>query len=766
MERWFLQMDGETVGPVLEDTVARAIDAGRVVATTPVRREGTSEWLELQHVPQLVQWVGSARTGAMAMQTPPSQVAPSGQGGFETSTALGSLVGQELAGFRLTALLGEGGMAVVFRGENTLDASITRAIKVVRPELSANPEFVRRFTEEARTLERLQHPNVVRFYGLRRERGLLVMELELLGGEPLVNRLRRAPRGLPLEEAVRLLTEASDGVAAAHALGVVHRDLKPENLFVTSAGSLKVLDFGIARAIDEADRAGKLTQVGMTLGTPAYMAPEVCNGATPSEGADVYALGLTLFEALSGSHPLIPDSAARLSSAQVMFAQVNRPVPSLRDVRGDAPPALVDIVACAVAKDPGQRFRDAGSLAAALRSVRGLMAPRAGEAGTPATRFDVPHLGAGGVVGRGSQPDAGQHTSFVLPSVGSTPGARPSLGGQQGAETGFGLPQIDRTRTTGATVMGSSRKGGASVAVPIGLACIVAASVGTGLWLHGRGKEADPAKPVASAPVPSASASSAAEPTAGGENKWIRVVPPASPLLLGVDDSAPASVRGLRHARRLMAPTAPFEMHQHEVTWGEITPWLAKSTSFTVDEPPGLPTSPADRKLLPVTGVSWDLAHAYCKSLNAALPREDEWELAARSDRLRRFPWGDDALDLQRTNVFGGKAAKLKPVMTNDQDQTQAPDAVAIFDLMGNAREWTADLYREDRPPKQPSDEDWVQSGGMSWRTVRGLPLEDAVPKAIDAYSATYRTEVCGSGSCPKGTAERRKFVGFRCVRR
>ena len=166
MDRWFVKMDGETVGPVVEDTVARAIETGRVLATTPVCKEGADVWQDAQSVPRFAEVLGGvgSRTGA-------GQV---GRTSFETSGALGQLVGQGLAGFRLTNLIGEGGMAVVFRGENTLDATITRAIKVVLPELSANPEFVPGSLRRP-TLERLQHPNVVRFYGLRRERGLLII---------------------------------------------------------------------------------------------------------------------------------------------------------------------------------------------------------------------------------------------------------------------------------------------------------------------------------------------------------------------------------------------------------------------------------------------------------------------------------------------------------------------------------------------------------------------------------------------------------------
>jgi formylglycine-generating enzyme required for sulfatase activity len=174
-----------------------------------------------------------------------------------------------------------------------------------------------------------------------------------------------------------------------------------------------------------------------------------------------------------------------------------------------------------------------------------------------------------------------------------------------------------------------------------------------------------------------------------------------------------------------------------------------------------------------VTGIPWEGALKYCKQLGASaangsrtdLPHEDEWEYAARGPRLQTFPWGNDPLDLQRTNAFAG-SGKLKPVMTSDQDQTPVPDQVAIFDMIGNAREWTADLYREDKPPKSPGDESWVQDGNMSWRTVRGLPIDEKPQHGLDGYTAAYRSEMCGSGACPKGTEQRRQYVGFRCVRR
>ena len=275
--------------------------------------------------------------------------------------AFEDLIGGELAGYRLVGQLGEGGMAVVFRAENLLDSSILRAIKVVRPELASQSEFVKRFVSEARVLEAMNHPNVVRFHGVRQDRGHLVMELELLDGDDLADRGR-----LEIAQAVDWIRQACAGVAAAHAVGMLHRDLKPENLFLTRAGVVKVLDFGLARAVAAADRGGRLTSLGFAPGTAAYMAPEVWNGGEPTPATDVYALGLTLYELLVGAHPF---RVGEVSGPQLMFAHLTRPVPPLREARPDASPALEAAIARAVDKDPTKRFVDAATFAEALAAT-------------------------------------------------------------------------------------------------------------------------------------------------------------------------------------------------------------------------------------------------------------------------------------------------------------------------------------------------------------------------------------------------------------
>jgi len=168
----------------------------------------------------------------------------------------------------------------------------------------------------------------------------------------------------------------------------------------------------------------------------------------------------------------------------------------------------------------------------------------------------------------------------------------------------------------------------------------------------------------------------------------------------------------------------------------------------------------------PATGVPWQTAQAYCKSLHGSLPTEEQWEFAARGTELRPNPWGSQPLDLARTAAFAGDKITtnvLKPVAQSDQDQTPGDDTVQINDLAGNALEWTLDLYREDRPGQ---DEHWVEEGGLTFRAVRGVPIAMAAPKKLPSQSATYRQSLCATGPCPADTMKILQFVGFRCVKR
>jgi serine/threonine protein kinase len=292
------------------------------------------------------------------------------------------LLGQDLGGYRVTAFLGAGASAWVYRAESTIDPGIVRALKVIHPSLTQEAEFQQRFAEEAHTLDRLRHPGIVRFYGVRsvpfRGEALLVMELELLDGHTLRQYATRTdPAAIPLRRAVRWVREAAEAIGVAHQLGVVHRDLKPDNLQLLSSGQVKVLDFGLARAVDDTARLRAITLMGTVPGTPAYMAPELCRGQLPTGASDVYGLGIILFELITGRHPFAEADGSLPEGTHMALAQLDRPVPPATNLRPDVPPALSAILASVLAKRPSDRPSDAAQLAGALRGIEPMLTAQA-----------------------------------------------------------------------------------------------------------------------------------------------------------------------------------------------------------------------------------------------------------------------------------------------------------------------------------------------------------------------------------------------------
>ncbi|MEE2645407.1 MAG: bifunctional serine/threonine-protein kinase/formylglycine-generating enzyme family protein [Myxococcota bacterium] len=275
------------------------------------------------------------------------------------------LIGRELNGFRVTEQLGEGGMAFVLRAENIVDPTICRALKIIRPRYMERDLFFQRFAREARVLEKLQHPNIIRFHGLRKIRQLLMMELEFLDGRSLADPVFEG-RAFTLPRVLDWIGQAAEGIAFAHQHEVLHRDLKPANLFLTREGVLKVLDFGVAKVLDELEEARSGTLNGHVLGSPAYMAPEVCQGQRPSPAADVYALGLVFYQLLLGRHPLLGEEIEQRTAMQIMLTHLQRTPPPLRRIIPDAPKGLERVLSRAVAREVDERYPDAGAFWQAL----------------------------------------------------------------------------------------------------------------------------------------------------------------------------------------------------------------------------------------------------------------------------------------------------------------------------------------------------------------------------------------------------------------
>lgn len=219
------------------------------------------------------------------------------------------LLGQEVLGrYRITRLLGEGGMGRVYEAEQRVGTTQRRvAVKTLRPQLSADPQLARRFFREAETIVRLTHPNLIQFFDFGEiQQGILALVMEFIEGRSLADLLAEGP--LEATRSERILAQICGALTEAHGLGIVHRDLKPDNILLTRRGGqedfVKVLDFGIAKLSDSADvSATKLTQQGMMVGTPPYMSPEQFSGENVDARSDIYSLGIISYEMLTGQLP-------------------------------------------------------------------------------------------------------------------------------------------------------------------------------------------------------------------------------------------------------------------------------------------------------------------------------------------------------------------------------------------------------------------------------------------------------------------------------
>jgi Tol biopolymer transport system component len=283
------------------------------------------------------------------------------------STPRGSWVNRQVHHYRVLSLIGRGGMGEVYRArDERLERDV--ALKVLPVEYSYDAARLRRFEQEARTVGKLNHPNIVTVYDVGLHDGAPYIVTELLDGEELREQLKQGP--VAQRRALGYSRQIADGLAAAHAKGIVHRDLKPENLFVTVDGRVKILDFGLAKLKEplrgksvETIQPGSTTP-GVVLGTANYMAPEQVRGLDADDRTDIFALGVILYEMLRGQRPFAGDSAV-----QVMNSILTEEPPDLAETNQKIPPVLASMVRRCLEKKPEQRFQSASDLSFALETV-------------------------------------------------------------------------------------------------------------------------------------------------------------------------------------------------------------------------------------------------------------------------------------------------------------------------------------------------------------------------------------------------------------
>ena len=285
--------------------------------------------------------------------------------------------GTALGPYAVTAKIGEGGMGEVYQArDTTLDRDV--ALKVLPEAFTADPDRLARFEREAKVLASLNHPNIGTIYGLEEAEGgkFRALVLELVEGPTLADRITQGP--IPIDEALPIAKQIAEALEAAHEHGVIHRDLKPANIKVKSDGTVKVLDFGLAKAFqpDAGDPGlsqsptisltAAATQMGMVIGTAAYMSPEQARGKTVDKRTDIWAFGVVLYEMLSGARPFQGEDVS-LTLASVMKSDVN-----VQTLPREVPQAVRTVLDRCLEKNPNRRIRDIGDVTLAMGGrVRG-----------------------------------------------------------------------------------------------------------------------------------------------------------------------------------------------------------------------------------------------------------------------------------------------------------------------------------------------------------------------------------------------------------
>jgi serine/threonine-protein kinase len=298
-----------------------------------------------------------------------------------------NLIGNEIHGYEFRERIGSGGFGEVYRAyQPSVDREV--AIKVIQTEYAKQPDFVARFEAEARTVAKLEHPHIVPLYDFWHgpEGAFLIMRY--LRGGSLRAKLESEGAQNP-EEIGRILDQICSALATAHREKVVHRDIKPENILMDEQGEAYLTDFGIAKDLSADFR----TKTGSFMGSLAYIAPEQVLGGAVSPAADIYALGILLFELLTGKHPF-----AGLTQVQLLQRQLERPLPLLAEIQPGLPAECDELIQQATVKDPLERRLDAVSFAASFSDMA-LFPPYPESAGTPEfLKRDAaaPRPGAGG----------------------------------------------------------------------------------------------------------------------------------------------------------------------------------------------------------------------------------------------------------------------------------------------------------------------------------------------------------------------------------
>jgi formylglycine-generating enzyme required for sulfatase activity/tRNA A-37 threonylcarbamoyl transferase component Bud32 len=568
-----------------------------------------------------------------------------------------SWVGHTLGGrYKIDEFIDQGGMSAVYKATDP-NLQRTVAIKIIHAHLSNDPDFVRRFEQEAAAVAQLRHSNIIQVYDFNHDDKTYYMVMEYVPGQTLKDELKRlsdSNQRMPLNNIIQIMAETCEAVAYAHEHNMIHRDLKPANVMLTPQGRAILMDFGVAKMLGGTDQ----TATGTIIGTAKYMSPEQARGERPDERSDIYALGIMLYEMVAGHPPFDADT-----TVAILMKHVNEPVPDIRQLHQDVPDELVEIIERALAKKPQERYQSAGYMAAALKLII-----RLGQASTPVA--DAQRT-VSSKKRHSTEPSAAPKPSPV-----PTTSAPPTVKLQPG-------PTSSSIKTP--WIIGAAVVAFVLIAALIGLLFVLLNPFSTD---DGGLAGADPNLP--------------------SSEGMVRIA--AGIYTVGLD----ASDRD--HAPKQNAELSEFWIDQREISNAQYAEFLAA----TDNQPPTAWAGgaiPADEEGHPVKGVTWELASAYCQWAKKRLPAEAEWEVAARGPEGRLYPWGDkqQAVELPRSGTYkvGGKATNQSPFGVFDMagnvwewvgEPYYAPIPAGQRVLRGGANDFLKDMaYRLAGDPNIPT---------------------------------------------------------------
>ncbi len=654
----------------------------------------------------------------------------------ETETLISVLLDNQ---YQITELLGKGGMASVYKA---VQKSINRvvAVKVLPRSFMHDETFMQRFRQEAELIARLEHFHILPIYDYGEFEGMPYIVMRYLEGGTVQRRIEQGP--LPWEDILRITSHIAGALDYAHARAIIHRDIKPSNILLDAEGNAYLADFGIAKM---SESTAHLTGSGI-VGTPAYMAPEQSRPGPPAPSVDIYALGVTVFEMITGHQPYRADTPI----AQIMM-HLQSPVPSVRDYNPDIPVEVDEVIAKALAKQPEDRFQSATEFARALETAvrqggswevdRTLVAPERMVSTPPspyAPTYEAP--------GRPATTTAPRESAAAVPRAASK-GGRTLLWVGGGA---LGLVVVGGLLI--ALLLGGRGAGGGPASTPPGEIAMAGTEEGAAA-LAAQEATATPS-PTSEPPTPTATPepTEAPTPTPLAERITLRGVPmllvPAGTFIMGSDEGYPRE----RPAHEVYLDD--YYMDETEVT----NIYYMACVDAGACAPPEFVDSPYQVAYYgyetfhnyPVIYINWEEAQTYCRWRSGHLPTEAQWEKAARwnpeTGEAYMFPWGGVSLDPYYLN-YGSNFGHTTEVTTYPDGRSP----YGLYDMAGNLIEWVYDWYQDNYYEVSPHDNPTGPATGQ-FRVLRGGSYESHG----SGLTTTFRDYI--------DPLTKKATIGFRCA--